>query len=139
MTPAICGNCTHYARTNAWSGSCSLDEQHRSPGMPCTISKFEPLPSMRESKPAGSYPQALLRSDISLGTYRDGALDFVPWPPQLVEVLSIVGEWAMVRWVPQPVETLPRWSFDSPSWHLDPPSTPFVVEAVRLDFGTSRQ
>ena len=136
MTTTICGNCTHYARDSAWSGACSQDEQHRSPGMPCTIAKFEALPSMRESKPAGSYPQALLASGVSDINMQTGA--FSPSPPVLVEVLAIVGQWAMVRWPPDESGQSVPFGMEH-LLHLRREGEPFVVEAVRLDFGTSRQ
>lgn len=44
-----CGNCINYERGNAWSGLCSLTDQHTSPGLSCADfrpSQKNPTPIM---------------------------------------------------------------------------------------------
>lgn len=122
-TTTICGNCRHYERGNAWSGQCKADGHATSPGVPCPIGRFEPVASIAP-EPVGTFRTALLASDVLAGHFgSDGKIAWKKTPPVPVEVLAIVGKWAMVRWTSEHAAD----------------REPFVVETVRLDMGEPKQ
>ena len=121
-TTTICGNCRQYERGNAWSGQCKADGHATSPGVPCPIERFEPVASIAP-EPVGTFRTALLASDMLTGSWGGHALEWVPSAPAPVEVMAVVGKWAMVRWTSEYVADRP----------------PFVVETVRLDMGEQKQ
>ena len=122
-TTTICGNCRHYERGNAWSGQCKADGHATSPGVPCPIERFDPVASIAP-EPVGTFRTALLASDmLTVRKVGESAWAWQPSPPSPVEVLAIVGKWAMVRWTSEHAAD----------------REPFVVETVRLGMGEQKQ
>jgi hypothetical protein len=135
MSTTICGNCRHYQRGNAWSGTCDVDSSATSPGAPCPISKFEPHASAPPELPYGQYPTALLPSNggaINFGS--EGTAAFTRAPSTKVEVLSVVGAWAMVR----RAEPIQAKSMMSDHGAIARATKPFVVHTTELEYATGR-
>jgi hypothetical protein len=132
MSQEICGDCKHYNRLTPWAGTCAVDGHGTSPGVRCEIERFEPHGAMALDKPLGSYPKAMLRSELF--TIEIGTGKRTPLPPTPVEVLAVVGLWAMVRNAEAPPSYQEWWM----GARVDT-SQPYVVQAVLLDYGSGEQ
>lgn len=131
----ICGNCKNYERGNAWSGTCLVGKHSTSPGTPCTIGRFETHPSIPAEAPQGAFRQARYITGVQAYDWPTNAT--TEWVMR-VEVMAIVGAWAMVRWVDAPevqFSALDHMGYSS----AFAARKPFVVETVRLDFGDKSQ
>ena len=132
MSTTICGNCRHYNRGNAWSGTCGVDSSATSPGATCPISKFEPHASIPPDLPYGQYPTAMLPSNGGSFFGLDG--QFTRHPPTPVEVLAVVGAWAMVR----RAEPIQEKNILSDQGAIARLNKPFVVQTIELEYATGR-
>ena len=132
MSQDICGNCKSYERGNAWSGTCIVDRHATSPGVSCTIGRFDAHASIRQEPARGAFRQANYSNGSGTLDMASGKItEFVT----RVEVLAVVGAWAMVRRA-EPMEPN-GFMFDENL--ASRANKPFVAETMHLDFGDGVQ